>query len=131
MNSQETEYDKLVDLLFKEPQLKTKQQVITKRLCGLKSFDKALKYATIEQIIEKAIEIHIKMPNMDGGGWDGISWAFGNAWREILCAGEKRDRDISSTANLDEMLSDEQISYISQKTGIALPYIPSRERKTN
>ena len=61
--------------------------------------------------------------------WQGFSWAFGNAWRDVICETEKRNRDIGSTANLDEMLSSEQLQMIKSRLNIVEDYVPEWDRK--
>jgi hypothetical protein len=81
----------------------TKAQVIAKRHHGLKTFDKTLAFTTIEELIDETVRINKEMPNIWDPGW--------------------------SNFNLDECLTPIQLADLSTKTGIALPFTPSFERK--
>jgi hypothetical protein len=108
----------------------TREQVIKGRLCGLKMLDKATSLKPIQEIIDESIATNKEMPNIWNVGWSNMDWAFGNAWRDVIWNHEKSDRDIGTSFNLDEALTEEQLKYVSDKTGIPLPYNDHfRERK--
>ena len=99
----------------------TSKEVVEGRLCGLKAFDKAVAKAGREKILSDAIATHNDLCYEGIWGpkdcWSHFSWSFGNAWREALDLGG----DISDTANLDEMLTPEELDRVRRETGITEP----------
>jgi hypothetical protein len=104
----------------------TKQDVIDGRKCGLKYFDKAVEIIGRQQLIDKAIEINKKSPDVWKAGWSNFDWAIGNAVIEII----NSKGDISQSWNLDEALNDNEIQHIASVCCFSLPFTPSWPRKT-
>jgi len=113
-----------------KPNINLKSLVIAYRLRGLKTFDIALKHATITEILDETVKINTEHPNTWGpmNSWDNIIWAFGNAWRGVVNDKTNRKGDISSTFNLDEALSVSELQFLIDKFNLP-PYTPENKRK--
>lgn len=105
-----------------------KQFVIANDRQGIRWYKHVLTEFTVEQIIEKAIEISRQSPttwaNLDGTKrWGNIHWSFGNAFRSLYDTMRVKCRNNSmSSFNLDEVLTVEQIQYIATQLNVNEPY---------
>ena len=101
---------------------KTRDEVIAARSHGLKAFDKTIAATPIATLIERAIALHNSPEWSDTWGpqtcWTHFDWCFGNVWREAYHNTTSKQGDISTTFNLDEVLSPEQLADIKQRCGI-------------
>lgn len=112
-----------------------KADVIKNKKCGIKWFEHILTEFTIENIIEDAIIIHKQYPNTwvrighPEEIWNNIHWAFGNAYLNLYAKMKvKFKNNGQSSFNLDEVLTEEQIKYLSDKCDIKFPYKDCWER---
>lgn len=100
----------------------TSSQVILGRKCGLKYVDKAVAKVGMTGILLDTITIYKAGGNPWGDGWPSVDWAFGNAVRNIIGAGE-----VSMTFNLEEALTPADIVMLGKALGIS--GLPSKLRK--
>jgi hypothetical protein len=101
-----------------------KQEVIDNRLCGLKYVDKALLSMTREQLIEEGIRL-AKDHYGTGKAWWTFDWGIGNAVINAV----KSDKSISQTWNLDEFLTDDEMSRVASELEIQDKYEAVWKRK--
>jgi len=107
-----------------KPKVKlTKQDVIRDRLKGLKHLDRACAIVPKDEIIKKAIAV-AQDPAYAGiwgnnDTWAHFDWAFGNVFREIVSP----KVDLSTTFNLDEALTEDEMKAIAASLGITETYV--------
>lgn len=102
----------------------TKQEIIEKRLCGLKHFDKAVSKISIEKLVDYSISCFNDNRGVSPDPWILINWAVVNVIREII-----DDWNACISANLDEMFNADWISYIAKRIHAPLPDTSARKRK--
>jgi hypothetical protein len=104
----------------------TKSKVIAERRCGLKYYDKAFAIRGRQQVIEDSISLARQDGQRTwGGGWSNFDWCIGNVVRDIAC----KNIEPPMSCNLDEILTDAEMSFVATALSIAEGYKPARERK--
>jgi hypothetical protein len=102
----------------------TREEIIRDRRCGLKYFDKALTKVSIQRLIDDSIACFQDNPNIcPDSPWSRMGWSVANVIMEII------DNDVPPTANLDEMFTDDWMTYISQRIHAPLPDTNAIKRK--
>lgn len=102
----------------------TRQQVIDEKRCGIKYFDRAVEKIGRQSLIDQALTIRKNHPTVWGTGWGNIDWALGNAVQE--CA----KYNGPMTWNLDEVLTQDELAYIAEKSGLKVEdYTPTWGRR--
>lgn len=102
----------------------SRAEVLAKRKCGLKFVDTAFASAGRQSIIDEAISISKSDPAIWGGGWSNVAWALGNAVINEL----NPNGDLVQTWNVDEVLTDDEMTYVASALNITEPYKPSWPR---
>lgn len=103
----------------------TLAEMLTKRSCGLKHWDKAVALVGKQALIERALNIRDASPTTWGIGWNNFDWALCNAVIEVL----NPKKDISQTYNANAVLTDEELKLVAEHCGYNLPYIQCWERQ--
>jgi hypothetical protein len=105
----------------------TREQIISERRCGLKYFDKAADGNILKaDLIEDAINISKRHPDIWGGGWSNVQWALMNA----VIARVASNRDIMQSWNLDEVLNQEEMKHVAESLNLDVAeYKPTWSRK--
>lgn len=105
--------------------LRTKSEIVTHRLCGLKHLDKALTKVSKKELVDLALQMYrdawLIRPN---DPWSRFGWAIAHAIAEI-----NDNWTTFCSANLDEMFDDVMIQYISNKIQAPLPNTDNRKRR--
>jgi hypothetical protein len=117
--------------VYKPKSTKTKQDVISNRLFGLKHFDSACEIVSKKEIIQRAIET-ARDPRYEGiwgksNEWSQFDWAFGNTWRQIISP----NADLSTSFNLDEALTPDEMIFVAKELGIEEEFTPVKKRCDN
>lgn len=95
----------------------TKEQVIRDRKCGLKYLDQAVEIAGRQGMVDKTIALVRQNAGVWGGGWADVSWANGNAVKDLADI----EGDISMTWNLDEAFTEAELFDIATELNLILP----------
>lgn len=105
----------------------TRSKMLAERRCGLKYWDKAVILTTRQEIINASINTSKAFPTIHSytSRWHNFDWAIGNTVRKIATSGG----DIAMSWNTDDVLTEDEISFISKELNIPLPYIPTWPRK--
>ena len=104
----------------------TKQQVLDEKRCGIKYFERAVEKIGRTQLLANAVAISHRHPDTWGPGWSNFSWALGNA---VIDAIDSRS-EISQTWNVDEVLTNEEMTSIARELGFKLEsYEPLWKRR--
>ena len=94
----------------------TKEVVINHRKCGLgKYFDPVVAQVGRASLIEQAILIAKKHPNIWDPGWSNFHWALGNAVIDFL----PKDKSPVQSYNVDEALTPEEIAYVAKQLNLS------------
>jgi hypothetical protein len=93
-----------------------REKMLSERRCGLKYWDKAVDLVGRERVIEEAIAISQRYPDIWNGGWANFEWAIGNAVREAIDA----NGNPQMTWNTNDVLDEAEMAYVAKALSLPL-----------
>jgi len=106
-----------------------KSYIIQHKKSGIKWYEHVLTEFTIDEILALTIEINKKFPDTWVEGWNNIHWAFNNAFIELYQKMKVKVQNNGQCCfNLDEVLTQEQIKYLSKECNVPLPFVETWKR---